>query len=86
MDDTRIKKEHIVVEIYESDATKGHTETNIIKAIRKVYETEDGKFFMEKPKGYFSLQEVDEDTFWNLKVNYHKELENLPKYEEETFD
>ena len=66
----KIIQTHIILEIYESDATKGHTETNIFQAVRKVYELEDGTFIIENPRDTQQLETMSRKDFRKMEMDY----------------
>lgn len=75
----KIFAEHIVVEFYVSDIHDNEE----VGAFRKVYETTDDRFFIEKPKGYFMLQEISEENFNKMQKNYEVYISHMNQYEYE---
>ena len=65
-----IVRTHIVLETYECDSTKGHTETNVIQSIRKVYELESGSYVIENPRGAHHLQTISRQDFRKMRMDF----------------
>lgn len=80
----QITSTQIVLETYLSDITSPGKDPEVIHAIRKVHKTADYKYFIERPKGYFMLQEVDVRDVAEMRTAYNEYMADNPnKYKKD---